>query len=129
MEQSPEKSIEITEMLREWGAGKQEVLSQLLPLVYAELRAQARRYLRRERAGHTLQATGLIHEVYLKLIDQRAVNLANRQHFFALAANLMRRILIDYARAKQLAKRGGDDNVRLTLETAHELLRRQRKKH
>ncbi len=94
-------------MLREWSGGKQEALDALLPLVYEELRRQASRYLRRERAGHTLQTTALIHETYLKLIDQREVNWQNRAHFFSIAAQAMRRILVDYARQRHREKRGG----------------------
>lgn len=107
MERSLENSAEITRMLQEWSGGKQEALDALLPLVYAELRRQASRYLRGERAGHTLQTTALIHEAYLKLVDQRAVNWQNRAHFFGIAALAMRRILVDYARKKHRAKRGG----------------------
>lgn len=107
MEKSADKPKEITRMLQEWSSGKQEALDALLPLVYAELHRQASRYLRRERAGHTLQTTALIHEVYLKLIDQREVNWQNRAHFFGIAAQLMRRILVDYAKTKHRAKRGG----------------------
>ena len=86
MEQSQQKSKEITEMLREWSNGKQEALDALLPLVYDELHRQAANFLRRERIGHTLQTTALIHEAYLKLIDQRMVNWQNRAHFFGVAA-------------------------------------------
>jgi RNA polymerase sigma factor (TIGR02999 family) len=107
MEQSLEKSQEITRMLQEWSGGKQDALDALLPLVYAELHRQASRYLRRERAGHTLQTTALINEAYLKLIDQREVNWQNRAHFFGIAAQMMRRILVDYARQRHRAKRGG----------------------
>jgi len=107
MEQAVNKSKEITRMLREWSGGKQEALDALLPLVYEELRRQASRYLRRERAGHTLQTTALIHETYLKLIDQREVNWQNRAHFFSIAAQAMRRILVDYARQRHREKRGG----------------------
>ena len=107
MEQSPGKSREITRMLQEWSGGKQEALDALLPLVYAELHRQASRYLRRERRDHTLQTTALIHEAYLKLIDQREVNWQNRAHFFGIAAQAMRRILVDYAKARHRAKRGG----------------------
>ncbi len=107
MEQPLENSPEITRMLQEWSGGKQEALDALLPFVYEELRRQASRYLRRERAGHTLQTTALIHEAYLKLIDQRAVNWQNRAHFFGIAAQAMRRILVDYARGRHRAKRGG----------------------
>ncbi|MBA2736464.1 MAG: sigma-70 family RNA polymerase sigma factor [Pyrinomonadaceae bacterium] len=107
MEQSLKKSKEITRMLQEWSGGKQEALDALLPLVYEELHRQASRYLHRERAGHTLQTTALIHEAYLKLIDQRTVNWQNRAHFFGVAAQAMRRILVDYARGKHREKRGG----------------------
>ncbi len=107
MEQSVEKSAEITRILQEWSSGKQEAADVLLPLVYEELRRQASRYLRRERRDHTLQTTALIHEAYLKLIDQHEVNWQNRAHFFGIAAQAMRRILVDYARGKNRAKRGG----------------------
>ncbi|CAN5319550.1 sigma-70 family RNA polymerase sigma factor [soil metagenome] len=111
MEQSRQKSPEITQKLREWSDGKQEALDALLPLVYEELHTQAARYLRRERIGHTLQTTALIHETYLKLIDQREVNWQNRAHFFGIAAQVMRRILVDYAKARHRAKRGGADET------------------
>ncbi len=94
-------------MLRDWSGGKQEALDELLPYVYNELRRQASRFLRRERIGHTLQTTALIHEAYLKLIDQRTVNWQNRAHFFGIAAQAMRRILVDYAKARHREKRGG----------------------
>jgi RNA polymerase sigma factor (TIGR02999 family) len=100
-------SQEITAMLRAWGDGDRAVLDQLLPLVYDELHRQAHRYLRRERANHTFQTTALIHEAYLKLVDQRAVQWQNRAHFFGIAAQAMRRILVDYARTKNRGKRGG----------------------
>jgi len=93
------------------------VLEDLMPLVYDELHKQAARFLNRERRDHTLQATALIHETYLKLIDQREVNWESRTHFFAIAANMMRRILVDYARQKHREKRGGD-MVKLPLEEA-----------
>ena len=107
----------ITRMLQDWSQGKREVVDELMPLVYDELHQQARRYLRRERAGHTLQTTALIHEAYLKLIDQRNVNWESRTHFFAIAAQAMRRILVDYARGQKRDKRGGD-NIDLPLEDA-----------
>ncbi len=94
-------------MLKKWSEGNQEVLDKLMPLVYDELRRQASRYLRRERANHTLQTTALIHEAYLKLIDQNQVEWQNRTHFFAIAAQAMRRILVDYARERNREKRGG----------------------
>ena len=107
MEQSRPQSEEITAMLHDWSDGNEEALEALLPLVYNELHRQAARFLRRERAGHTLQATALIHETYLKLIDQRKVNWQNRAHFFGIAAQSMRRILVDYAKARHREKRGG----------------------
>ncbi len=107
----------ITRMLRQWSEGNREVLEELMPLVYDELRRQAARFLSRERKGHTLQTTALIHETYLKLVDQREVNWESRTHFFAIAANLMRRILVDYARSKNREKRGGNYLI-LPLEEA-----------
>jgi RNA polymerase sigma factor (TIGR02999 family) len=111
------EAAEITQMLREWSDGKPEALANLLPLVYAELHRQAASFLRKERPGHTLQTTALIHEAYLKLIDRRDVTWQSRTHFFAVAAQAMRRILVDYARAKHREKRGGD-SVQLSLEGA-----------
>lgn len=104
-------------MLRECSSGSKVAWDDLLPLVYDELHRQAARYLRRERAGHTLQTTALIHEAYLKLIDQRNVNWESRTHFFAIAAQAMRRILVDYARTTHRKKRGGDD-IKLPLDEA-----------
>src|SRR5256886_8436550 len=101
-------SPDITQMLRDWSDGKREALDDLLPLVYEELRRQAANYLRRERPDHTLQTTALIHEAYLRLIDQREVNWQSRAHFFAISAQAMRRILVDYARTKHREKRGGE---------------------
>jgi len=112
-----QNSHEITRVLREWGDGSREAFDKLLPFVYDELHRQAARYLRRERSDHTLQTTALINEAYLKLIDQREVNWESRTHFFAIAANLMRRILIDHAKTKHRAKRGGD-RLQITLDEA-----------
>jgi RNA polymerase sigma factor (TIGR02999 family) len=117
VKQFESKAPEITQMLRELSSGKSEAWDNLLPLVYDELHRQAERYLRRERQGHTLQTTALINEAYLKLIDQRNVNWENRTHFFAIAAQAMRRILVDYAKTARRKKRGGDD-VKLSLEKA-----------
>ena len=108
MEQSVDKRPEITLWLQEWSLGKENALEVLMPIVYAELHRQAENYLRRERVGHTLQATALINEVYLKLIDQREVNWRNRAHFFGIAAQAMRRILVDHARSRHRNKRGGE---------------------
>ncbi len=98
---------DITQMLIDWSNGDREALDRLLPAVYTELRRQAARHLRRERAGHTLQTTDLIHEAYLRLVDQKNVRWQNRAHFFAVAAQSMRRILVDHARRRHRAKRGG----------------------
>ena len=97
----------VTQLLLDWSRGDEQALDNLLPVVYEHLRRQAARYLRRERQGHTLQTTALIHEVYLRLVDQGRVQWQNRAHFFAIAAQLMRRILVDHARGHQAAKRGG----------------------
>ena len=105
----------ITQKLREWSDGKQEAFDELMPLVYNELRRQAHRYLRRERRAHTLQTTALINEAYIKLIDQKEVRWQNRAHFFGIAAQAMRRVLVDYAKTKNREKRGGNDAVKLSL--------------
>jgi RNA polymerase sigma factor (TIGR02999 family) len=110
-------SQNVTQILIGWGQGDKEALDKLVPLVYDELRRQAARYLRRERVGHTLQTTALINEAYLRLIDQKHVHWQNRAHFFGIAAQLMRRILVDHARTKKRAKRGGSD-VRVSLTEA-----------
>jgi len=93
-------------LLVEWSHGDQDALERLTPLVYSELRRLARRHLSRERSDHTLQSTALVHEAYLRLVDQRNVQWQNRAHFFGVAAQLIRRILIDHARARQAGKRG-----------------------
>jgi RNA polymerase sigma factor (TIGR02999 family) len=100
-------SHNITHLLNEWSGGDRRALDRLTPLVYEELRHQAARYLRRERPGHTLQTTALIHEAYLRLVDAKDVHWESRTHFFAIAANLMRRILVDHARRRDADKRGG----------------------
>jgi RNA polymerase sigma factor (TIGR02999 family) len=98
---------EITQLLAEWREGNQSALDELYPLVYDELHRLARRYMSRERKGHTLQTTALINEAYVRLVDQKNVHWANRSHFFAISAQIMRRILIDHARRHLYAKRGG----------------------
>jgi len=100
---------EVTELLQQWSDGQPEALDELLPRVYTELRKLAASYLRRERPTHTLQATALVHEAFVKLVDQCAVRWQNRAHFFGIAAQVMRRILVDYARAHGAAKRGAGD--------------------
>src|SRR5579864_9511585 len=101
----------VTELLVKWRGGDQGALQALLPLVYRELRDIAHRQLRRERSGHTLQSTALVHEAYLRLMDQGAPETENRAHFVAVAARLMRQILIDYARSRDAQKRGGSLRV------------------
>jgi len=120
---------EITEQLIAWSKGDEAALDQLIPAVYQELRRMADAYLRREDAGHSLQPTALVHEAYLRLIDQTRVDWQNRAHFFGVAAQMMRRILIDHAKTKHRAKRGGggvkvvlDENAPITQERAGELL-------
>lgn len=111
---------EVSELLVKWSGGDQEALNQLMPLVYGELRQLARRYLRQERPDHTLQTTALVHEAYLKLIDQNRHDLQNRMHFFAITAQMMRRILVDYARGHQARRRGGAQ-FKLSLDEAPEV--------
>ncbi len=99
--------MQITQLLRDWSEGNQAALDELMPLVYDELRRQASRYLRKERQGHTLQTTALIHEAYLKLAGENEIEWKNRNHFFAIASTAMRRILVDHARTRHREKRGG----------------------
>jgi RNA polymerase sigma-70 factor, ECF subfamily len=103
----PPESPEITALLKAWGSGDAAALDQLTPLVYEELRRLARRYMRNERAGNTLQTTALVNEAYLRLVDAKRVGWQDRVHFFAVSAQMMRRILVDAARARGSAKRGG----------------------
>ena len=107
------RSADITGLLVAWGNGEQAVASPLMDAVYSELRRLARGYLRRERADHSLPPTALVHEAYLKLVDQRRVRWQSRTQFFAIAAHLMRRILVDHARARAAAKRGAGAKVAL----------------
>lgn len=97
----------VTQLLQQLTVGEAQAYEALLPVVYAELRRQAARYLRRERANHTLQATALVHEAFIRLIDQRDVRWQNRAHFFGIAAQVMRRVLVDHARKHGRLKRGG----------------------
>jgi RNA polymerase sigma factor (TIGR02999 family) len=103
----PPKYPEITVLLRAWNRGDAAALNQLTPLVYEELRRLARRYMRNERLGNTLQTTALVNEAYLRLVDAKSVGWQDRVHFFAVSAQIMRRILVDAARARGSAKRGG----------------------
>jgi RNA polymerase sigma factor (TIGR02999 family) len=99
---------EVTQLLLAWGEGAQAALEKLTPLVYEELRRLAHRYMAREQPGHALQTTALVHEAYLRLVDGKEVRWQNRAHFFAVSAQLMRRILVDFARARLYQKRGGN---------------------
>ena len=117
MDELASKQVEITEALKASNDGNREAMDKLVPLVYEELHRQAHRYLRRERNHHTLQTTALVHEAYLRLIEQQQVNWQNRAHFFGLAANMMRRILVNYAINRNRLKRGGADET-LPLEEA-----------
>ncbi len=97
----------VSQLLQRWSEGDRDALDQLTPLVYDELHRMARRYMQQQPIGHTLQTTALIHEAYLRLIGQREKHWENRAHFFGVAAQAMRHILVDYARARKMAKRGG----------------------
>ncbi len=101
------RSPEATAILQEWNAGDKDAPARLMPLVYRELLRRAAEYLRHERPDHTLQATALVHEAYLKLVDQKRADWKNRAHFCSVAARLMRRILMEHARGHNAAKRGG----------------------
>ena len=115
----------VTQLLLEWGAGDKAALDELLPLVFDELHRLARGYLRRERPQHTLQPTALVNEAYLRLVDQAHVRWQNRAHFFGIAANLMRQILVDHARERAADKRGGPAQQRLSLTQAERVVRQQ----
>jgi RNA polymerase sigma factor (TIGR02999 family) len=105
----------VTRLLRAWGAGDEQARDDLIPLVYAELRRRAAAYLRRERRDHTLQPTALVHEAYVRLVEQHGVSWQGRAHFFGLAARMMRRVLVDHARRRGADRRGGG-GVRVTLD-------------
>src|SRR5215471_7002606 len=111
----------VTQLLVKWGKGDDQALHKLMPLVYSELRRLAGNYLRRERPGHTLQPTALVNEAYLRLVDQKNARWQNRAQFYGVAAQLMRRILVDHARQHQAAKRGGTDQQRLSITNVEQL--------
>ena len=120
---------DVTQLLMDWSHGNRDALDHLLPLVYTELHRLAARYLRRERAEHTLQTTALVHEAYLRLVDQSKVQWHNRAHFFGIAAQAMRRILVDHARHQHAAKRRGhkpqlslDEALNVSAERAADLM-------
>ena len=108
---------EITQLLLSWRNGNEQALEELMPVVYSELRRMARNFMRRQNPGHTLQTTALVNEAYLRLVDSNRVNWQDRNHFFAISAQLMRRILVDFARKKNSLKRGGGQ-VQVTLDAA-----------
>ena len=122
-------SKNVTDLILAWGNGDKEALDKLIPLVYEELHRLAARHMRRENPGHSLQTTALVNEAYCRLIDKQNVSWQNRAHFFAIAAQLMRRILIDHARSHLRAKRGGavqkislDENILVPQRQARELI-------
>lgn len=108
----------ITQLLHEVRAGGESAMNELLPLVYDELRRLARSYMRRERSSHTLQPTALVHEAYMRLMGQGEIDFQNRAHFFGVSARLMREILVEYARAKNRLKRGGENQTQIELDAA-----------
>jgi RNA polymerase sigma factor (TIGR02999 family) len=106
---------EITQLLLAWGEGDEHALERLMPFVYDELRRLAGFHMRNQKVGHTLQATALVNEAYVRLIDSSRVRWQNRAHFFAMSSQLMRRVLVDFARAKNSQKRGGDE-IKVTFD-------------
>ena len=125
----PITSYELTQLLIDWSKGDESAPDRLFPLVYADLKRMARRYLRKEASGHTLQTTALVNEAYLRLVDQQRVGWQNRTHFYAIAATVMRRILVDHARRHARLRRGGgtgtislEEVATLTDERASELI-------
>jgi len=114
------QSESVTQLLVDWSKGDQAALNKLMPLVYSELRRLAKNYLKRESPGHTLQPTALVNEAYLRLVDQKTARWQNRAQFYGVAAQLMRRILVDHARAKHAEKRGGANQQRLSITSARE---------
>ncbi len=109
MNNEKQNTQHITALLHEWKSGKKDAFDELFPFVYEELRRRASAYLRNERSGHTLQTTALVNEAYMKLVDKDDIDYEDRNHFFAIAASAMRRILVDYARTRKRDKRGGKD--------------------
>jgi RNA polymerase sigma factor (TIGR02999 family) len=115
---TPGSTQSVTDLLQAWASGSPTALDELLPLVYDDLRRQARRHMRAQPAGHTLQTTALVHEAYLRLVGQTSVEWKGRAHFFGVAAKAMRSVLVDHARARGAAKRGGSASA-ITLDDAH----------
>lgn len=124
-----ESDHSVTNLLERWNSGDNEALDELMPLIYEQLRKMARRYMNQQNPGHTLQTTALIHEAYLRMFKQKEKHFENRAHFFGVAAQAMRHILVDYARSRQTEKRGGgarpislDEAALVTDERAAELV-------
>lgn len=117
MEENPSTTPQVTQLLIAWGEGDQTARDQLMSLVYEELHRLAHRYMKRESPGHTLQTSALVNEAFVRLVDQKNVRWQNRAHFFGIAAQMMRRILVDYARSRNYAKRGGG-GVQISLDEA-----------
>ncbi len=115
-----ESTPDVTQLLQDWQEGDPDASAQLMPLVYEELRRLARAYLSREKVDHTLQATALVHEAYIRLVDDGRVSWKNRAHFYGISARLMRRVLVEYARAHNAAKRGGLQQ-KLSLDEARDV--------
>ena len=109
---------DVTQLLKRWSSGDQDAMERLMPIVYDELHRLAHNYLLKERQGHTLQPTALVHEAYLRIVDQKHSDWHDRAQFFGIAARLMRQILVDYARLKHAEKRGGPEQQRLSLTNA-----------
>ena len=116
----PQPDGDVTQLLVHWSNGDRQAFESLMPLVYGELRRLAASYLRRERSNHTLQSTALVHEAFMRLVDQRQVHWKSRAHFYGIAAQMIRRILVDHARAHHAGKRGAGA-IKLALDDAHGL--------
>lgn len=121
----PDASNQVTQLLVRWREGDEQACDQLFPLVYQELRRLARHCLSAERSDHTLQSTALVHEAYLRLVGNDTLQTENRVHFFALAAQVMRRVLVDHARKRLAGKRGGKEALTVTLSEAVEVAQKQ----
>jgi RNA polymerase sigma factor (TIGR02999 family) len=120
----PLESPDVTQLLKDWSGGDEAAADRLMPLVHEELRRLAHQYMRREKPGHTLQTSALVNEAYVRLVDQSKIQWESRAHFFGIAARLMRQILVDQARRKNFAKRGGGA-IRVSLDSANAIAQEQ----
>jgi RNA polymerase sigma factor (TIGR02999 family) len=120
----PLESPDVTQLLKDWSGGDEAAADRLMPLVHEELRRLAHQYMRREKPGHTLQTSALVNEAYVRLVDQSKIQWESRAHFFGIAAHLMRQILVDQARRKNFAKRGGGA-IRVSLDSANAIAQEQ----